>query len=452
VPGLEATVSFAGDVFEMEDQRNWSDASYKTYCTPLGLPFPVEVQAGDEVHQRVTLRVSGAGACGILHGDVPIQLRLGGAVTLPRIGFGCSPAVSGQVAALRALRPEHLRVDLKLGKADQDEVLQRAAVEATALGTALKVALHVPSDGIAEVERCIRRMTSASVPVAAWLLYDSDAPTTRLDTYNRIRPLLKEYEPQALVAAGSNANFAELNRNRLPAGSVEMLCFAMNPQVHACDERSIVETLESVPDLLRGARRIAGNVPIAVSPVTLKPRFNAVATEQETPPAPGEVPSHADPRQGTLFAAAWTLGHLAELAAAGAHSATYYETTGCCGLLEEGGTGGLFPLYHVFADVASFASYPCHALDFDASREVCGLCFQSELWGALLCANLTATAKELDLSGLSGVKRYRLLEARDCAAAAQEPEAWRRTREACKQDTLVLPPWGYLRLEWLREH
>ena len=30
-----------GDVFEMEDQRNWSDASYKTYSRPLAHPVPV---------------------------------------------------------------------------------------------------------------------------------------------------------------------------------------------------------------------------------------------------------------------------------------------------------------------------------------------------------------------------------------------------------------------------
>src|SRR5688500_15794567 len=39
-------IRFEGDVFEMEDQRNWTDASYKTYCTPLARPYPVEVPAG----------------------------------------------------------------------------------------------------------------------------------------------------------------------------------------------------------------------------------------------------------------------------------------------------------------------------------------------------------------------------------------------------------------------
>src|SRR5690606_19014550 len=34
------TVAFEGDAFEMEDQRNWTDASFKTYNRPLAKPFP----------------------------------------------------------------------------------------------------------------------------------------------------------------------------------------------------------------------------------------------------------------------------------------------------------------------------------------------------------------------------------------------------------------------------
>src|SRR5699024_787900 len=48
---------FEGDAFEMEDQRNWSDASYKTYSRPLELPFPYQLRAGQRVHQRVRVHV-----------------------------------------------------------------------------------------------------------------------------------------------------------------------------------------------------------------------------------------------------------------------------------------------------------------------------------------------------------------------------------------------------------
>ena len=38
-PGLWAHVRFNGEVFEMEDQRNWTDASFKTTCSISGVSF-----------------------------------------------------------------------------------------------------------------------------------------------------------------------------------------------------------------------------------------------------------------------------------------------------------------------------------------------------------------------------------------------------------------------------
>ena len=39
-PGLKVLVTLEGDVFEMEDQRNWTDASFKTYSTPSSVAPP----------------------------------------------------------------------------------------------------------------------------------------------------------------------------------------------------------------------------------------------------------------------------------------------------------------------------------------------------------------------------------------------------------------------------
>jgi D-apionolactonase len=46
VPGISATTSFDGGVFEMEDQRNWADASFKTYVRPVAWPRPYVIPAG----------------------------------------------------------------------------------------------------------------------------------------------------------------------------------------------------------------------------------------------------------------------------------------------------------------------------------------------------------------------------------------------------------------------
>jgi len=44
--GAKVRCLMEGDTFEMEDQRNWSDASYKTYVRPLALPWPYVLNKG----------------------------------------------------------------------------------------------------------------------------------------------------------------------------------------------------------------------------------------------------------------------------------------------------------------------------------------------------------------------------------------------------------------------
>ncbi len=59
-PGLFATCRMEGDAFEMEDQRNWTDASYKTYVRPLARPWGYTLAQGSRHEQSVRLTFSGA--------------------------------------------------------------------------------------------------------------------------------------------------------------------------------------------------------------------------------------------------------------------------------------------------------------------------------------------------------------------------------------------------------
>ncbi len=54
----ELALDLDGAVFESEDQRNWTDASFKTYSTPLAEPFPVALPARTRIRQALTLRVT----------------------------------------------------------------------------------------------------------------------------------------------------------------------------------------------------------------------------------------------------------------------------------------------------------------------------------------------------------------------------------------------------------
>ncbi len=96
---------------------------------------------------------------------------------------------------------------------------------------------------------------------------------------------------------------------------------------------SLMENLQAQPDTIATARCFAPGTGLYVTPITLRPRFNAVAvTDQEFPG--GGLPWQVDARQPSLFAAAWTLGSVAALATAGAGGLTYYDTVGPAGVIE----------------------------------------------------------------------------------------------------------------------
>ena len=78
------------------------------------------------------------------------------------------------------------------------------------------------------------------------------------------------------VATGTNAYFAELNRQRPPRGAVA--CYSINPQVHTFDDLSLVETLEAQPATVESALQFCDR-DLIVSPITLRPRFNPNATD-----------------------------------------------------------------------------------------------------------------------------------------------------------------------------
>jgi hypothetical protein len=212
---------------------------------------------------------------------------------------------------------------------------------------------------------------------------------------------------------------------------VDLFAYSVNPQVHAFDDATLVENLEGQAWTVESARAFAGGKEIAVSPVTLKPRFNPDATGPAPEVAPGELPPEVDPRQMSLLGAGWTLGSIARLAAAGAASITYYETTGWRGVIAgearsplpekfPAPPGAVFPMYHLFADLAEFAGAAAIPGESGAPLEVEGLALLRDGALRVLVANLTPEPRTvaIDLSAW-GVLEQAMIRVLDETSALQ---------------------------------
>lgn len=469
-PGLWAEVRFEGDVFELEDQRNWTDASYKTYCPPLRLPFPVVVEAGAKISQSVTLRLRGelpARPAQAAVDRLTFALGASPAGPLPRLGLGVAshgrPLGETELARLKAMNLSHLRVDLNLAQPGYEAALRRAAAEAAALDAALEVALHLTGAADTELKALRSLADVVRPPVWAWLVFHQGEKSTGERWLRLARLHLSSYDPAAEIGGGTDVYFTDLNRGHPPLQALDLVSYALNPQVHAFDNLSLVETLEVQGTTVASARRFCGDLPIAVSPVTLKPRFNPNATGPEPEPPPGELPPQVDVRQMSLFGAGWTAGSLKYLAAAGAHSLTYYETIGWRGVMEtEAGSplpdkfrslpGSVFPLYHVLADVGAFAGGELLPATSSRPLLVDGLALRKNGRTRVILANLSPEPQPVTVENLGRLVRLCCLDETNVEAAMRAPEAFRARPGDFRQTTagrleINLRPYAIARID-----
>ena len=464
-PGVWAELEFTGDLFEMEDQRNWIDASFKTYCTPLRLPFPMEIKSGTHVRQEVRLRivdlsqpVSGASKLSPTTQDRPtVVVRVLGEVTpLPEIGLGMAshdqPLLADEANRLRTLRPAHLRVDLRLWESNWRQQLERAALEAGQLGAKLEVALHLdgtPEEGLSPVAETLahRREMFARVLV----LHRHQKSTTPF-ALRAARAMLTGVFPCVPIGAGTDADLYQLNLQRPPADA-DFISWSMNPQVHAFDDSSIAETPEAAAHQVASVRRYFPGKPLVVSPVTLRPRFNPNATGPAPAVPPGELPPPVDPRQLSLLGAAWTLAMIKALAESGACSVTFFETTGWRGVMEMAAGSPLperfpsvpsavFPLYHVLADVGAFSGGEVLRTEASEPQAIVSVLLRAGKRRRLLVANLSPEPRRVALGGLDGLSLVRYLDASNLPQTMTVPDPFRASPSRVPGGPLDLGPWA----------
>jgi hypothetical protein len=421
--GINITTDFEGDLFETEDQRNWTDGSFKTYCTPIALGYPHDAVKGKPFYQKVTVKIAEPKSEKIITANSQKEsdwLKLRGASlwNMPAIGFGIQDQPNEidpvQKELLTNLKPCHLKAEVHLQNEDWPGELEKVSNVATQLDSPLELALFLSDDPQVALEKLRERI--ANLPLARLLVFHEDeAPngTTSPEWMDLVRNSLGSVTAGIKLYGGTNGNFAELNRQQPDISVMDGIVYTINPQVHAFDERSLVENIEGQHDTVLTARNYSGNLPIAVSAVTLKPPFNQAATEAEAPQDPNELPAAVDQRQMSLCGAAWTVGSLRSLISAGVDSVTYYQTSGWLGLMETSRDnplpekfrsypGMVYPVYYVFTNLAGAENAQVIEIELANHLRVEALAYSTGKLLKLTAANLLPEPNKLLLSVLPG--------------------------------------------------
>src|ERR1700733_9555983 len=349
LPGLKVTCRMEGDTFEMEDQRNWTDASYKTYVRPLALPWPYSIAKGEALNQKVTLSVAGS-ATNIGSKNQGIRLTVGKPISsspMPPLGIGLHPkdaeATEQNASAIKTAAPAHLvcHYDPRFGHGPDD--LKRMAELGKKIGTDLWLEFVIPS--VDNFESDIREAGQAVAdlgnPFSTVMV--SPAPDLKCtlpgSPWPPCPPLEACYQatrkafPGARIGGGMFSFFTELNRKRPPLELLDFVTFTTVAIFHAGDDRSATEGLESLPYLAKSVAAFIDGKPYHVGPSAIGLRMNPYGeAPMANPRNIRQAMNGMDPRQRGLFAAAWTVGFVARFAQGGGSALTLGGTTGPFGV------------------------------------------------------------------------------------------------------------------------
>ena len=395
--GLEVSLAFEGDVFEMEDQRNWSDASYKTYSRPLDLPFPYDIAPGERVRQSVRIRVRELGAAPPPADPDLIELEVGGPV--PELGLDAAtapdPAPDGPSGVSAVL------VELDLRTPNWPAALSRAARSGVRLDVRVVASPDAPFDELASSLVAL----GGARQVVRIGVFEADLHVTDAAVLGALRTALEDADLRIPIVAGSRAHFTELNREwEIIPRDVDGIGFSTTPLFHSTGTEQLVESVAVQRTIARQAVELANGLPVHVGPVVLRARFNDVATTPQPMPSRNDLADGYgaaftgadDPRQTAPELAAWTIASAAALAVPGVASIAYFEEWGPRGIRSSAGEP--FPVAAALAALGALGRPDARLLWGESPDGLAwALGARSESGDVVLVANLDRRARELTL-------------------------------------------------------
>ncbi|MDE3011059.1 MAG: hypothetical protein KGI67_09240, partial [Pseudomonadota bacterium] len=144
------------------------------------------------------------------------------------------------------------------------------------------------------------------------------------------------------------------------------------PIVHAADDRSVMESLESLPHIAHSVHRLWPGLAYHLGPSTLAALRNPYGRAPRPNPERLRMPlADTDPRHQAAFGAAWTLGYAAAVAAQEVQVLSLHHSHGPSGPLLDpahpdaatSGPGACVPGWNVLAALAQAQGRPLLACD-----------------------------------------------------------------------------------------
>ena len=432
--GTEVSLAFEGDTFETEDQRQWGDASWKTYSRPAALPKPFGVRVGQRFSQSVTVAVAdGRKALAPWRAPASVRVSVDASVgyDLPSIGLGWNGKSLTEVQrqTLSRAQPGFLRVEIVPARTGVVRRLQAATDESQAMATPLALVVQLSRNPAREIAAFVEALELVRPKVSSVTVMSLVDHMPVPEVVRALKSEVSKILPGVPVGLGVYPDFTKLNRERELVGDADFVAYPWSPTLHLDDDATIIENLPVPIAVAETVRSFAGGKPLSIDRVLFQP---------------SQIRRHA-----SLLAAGFVIGHLGVATRVRLDRTALFDAGGEQGIVSAGGQAT--PVFHVLCDVAERSGAVALKTRVADPLQVSVLVLQRERSLRVMLANLnhTPTHVDLNLMGLpttGGVLRR--LGAPECKQAVEQPAAF-RTSTAGPWDGgwIALGPQEYVRLD-----
>ena len=349
--------------FEMEDQRNWTDASYKTYIGSLLDPWPFHVRAGDVFRQEIAISIRSRPHAAQQNAASGPQ----GADQFKVPAVGVAVPLGGAAEALDNLRrygspgPRYVSAYLRSDAIEPNELAALRSI-AEMLACPVTVELEVRGEPAESLAAVAGSFTASGVKVDSILAcpapymksYQPDAVWPDVMPLEAFYDLVRSHFPQSRIGGGMLAYFTELNRKWPPAGAMDYVGHALCPIVHAADDETVVQNIESLPFIAGTVAEHLPGVPYQIVSALISMRQNPYGAAPQPNPGGNRIAmADFDPRENGLFAGMWMLRVAEVLSGTHAEAVCLGALSGPASVYSPGWPNGKRPSYFALEALAA---------------------------------------------------------------------------------------------------
>lgn len=400
----DVIIDFKGIDFEMEDQRNWCDASYKIYSGSLLDPFPYKINKGKKFYQEINIHLDKKNITikNFNKKNLKISESSLSKFKMPKIGIKIRKFEEINLVKNLNFNFFYFIKDFEDNKDNKIEQNFNMPIYLVAL-------IDHNIDVKSVVEKIYEYINKNKIFLKKLLI----CPKIYLNSFQPAGkwpnvPNLSEYYteakkifPDKLIVGGMVTNFTELNRKR-PKDEFDVINFSLTPIVHDASDVGVMDTPEDISYILKTLEGFSNNKPIHVGPITIGMHHNPYGEKLADNSDNQRLEmAEFDPRHDSLIGVSWSVAMLSQLIGENTKYLTFDSILGHHGILAEKNMKR--PLYFFNEILLFFENSKVVPLNF--SKEIYGLVLFKDNKKYFLLTNVTDTIIDANLIEVNKIKQ-----------------------------------------------